>query len=102
MGDREARTQAALVCGHTGAAEDAASRRPARPDGTSVIVNRALKPDPVSADKPLLGDGFERALTYAIRLHREQTRKGSGVPKRGTPARRCFTRTRGRRKRRRG
>ena len=32
-----------LVCGHTGAAEDAASRRPARPDGTSVIVNRALK-----------------------------------------------------------
>src|SRR5438876_9799763 len=42
MGDREARTQDALVCGHTGAAEDAASRRPARPDGTSVIVNRAL------------------------------------------------------------
>src|SRR5437762_9737006 len=42
MGDREARTQAALVCGHTGAAEDAASRRPARPDDTSVIVNRAL------------------------------------------------------------
>src|SRR5439155_12439128 len=44
MGDREARTQAALVCRHTGAAEDAASRRPARPDGTSVIVNRALSP----------------------------------------------------------
>src|SRR5439155_14968561 len=43
LGDREARTQAVLVCGHTGAAEDAASRRPARPDGTSVIVNRALK-----------------------------------------------------------
>ena len=42
MGDREARTQDALVCGHTGAAEDAASRRPARPDGTSVIVNRVL------------------------------------------------------------
>src|SRR5207302_10783294 len=42
MGDREARTQDALLCGHTGAAEDAASRRPARPDGTSVIMNRAL------------------------------------------------------------
>src|SRR6266487_3712540 len=42
MGDREARTQDALVCGHTSVSEDAASRRPARPDGTSVIVNRAL------------------------------------------------------------
>src|SRR5439155_22201786 len=50
MGDREARTQAALVCGHTGVAEDAASRRPARPDGTSVIVNRALREPEVGVE----------------------------------------------------
>ena len=34
-GRREARTQGALVPGGTGATEDAASRRPARPDGTA-------------------------------------------------------------------
>src|SRR5207244_3028286 len=56
MGDREARTQDALVCRHTGAAEDAASRRPARPDGTSVIVNRALNQGEMLADA--VRDGF--------------------------------------------
>jgi len=42
MGDREARTQVACVCRHTDATEDAASRRPAQPDDTSVTVIRAL------------------------------------------------------------
>jgi len=34
----------------------------------------------VSKDKPLLGDRFERALSFATHLHREQCRKGTGVP----------------------
>src|SRR6266540_187677 len=44
MGEGEARTQAARVSGHTCAAEDAASSRPARPGGSRVIVNRVLRP----------------------------------------------------------
>ncbi len=34
----------------------------------------------MSKDKPLLSDRFDRALAYAIHLHRQQRRKGSGVP----------------------
>ena len=42
MGECEARTQGAPICRHMGATEDAASRRPARPGDTSVILKRAL------------------------------------------------------------
>src|SRR5205823_5891546 len=82
MGDREARTQDARVCGHTGAAEDAASRRPAWPGGTSVIVNRVLRganytlpvseivdvEAPLEWDTPLFRQAlgqFEQALPHA-------------------------------------
>src|SRR6266508_1331141 len=36
-----ARTQGAFICVHMGATEDAASRRPARPSGSTLIVSRA-------------------------------------------------------------
>jgi ribosomal protein L11 methyltransferase len=42
-GRREARTQGALICGHMGATEDAASRRPARPGDTRFILRRVLR-----------------------------------------------------------
>ena len=44
MGECEARTQGARVAEATGATEDAASRRPARPDGTDFILVRPLRP----------------------------------------------------------
>jgi ribosomal protein L11 methyltransferase len=69
----EARTQAALVCRHTRAAEDAASRRAARRDDSDAVVKRALKR--VSVRVPLeraeearaewierFPDGFEELL----------------------------------------
>ena len=31
-------------------------------------------------DKPILGDRFTEALTYTSQLHRQQVRKGSGIP----------------------
>ena len=34
----------------------------------------------LSADTPMLGERFERALVYASRIHASQVRKGSGVP----------------------
>src|SRR5207244_12549460 len=67
LGDGEARTQAVLVCGHTGVAEDAASRRPARPDGTSVIVNRVLRPRAyVCVKGPDAEDFLQRMLSNDV------------------------------------
>ena len=43
LGECEARTQGARVFENTGATEDAESRRPGRPGGTVLIVNRAPK-----------------------------------------------------------
>src|SRR5438552_9527082 len=80
MGDREARTQAAVVSGHTGAAEDAASRRPARPDGTSVIVNRALSSTSTQGwhfcQTRVQRDPGERAIQAAALTRSAATRAG--------------------------
>jgi len=38
IGECDARTQVASICGHMGATEDAAARRRARPSDTSFIV----------------------------------------------------------------
>src|SRR2546422_5281724 len=84
MGDREARTQDALVCRHTGAAEDAAARRPARPDGTSVIVNRALRQGGGRKGGP--GSSFSAERGRA-RENPRRTRRRSPDPSQPSPPR---------------
>src|SRR4029079_7794439 len=59
VGRREARTQGASIWAYIGATEDAASRRPARPGGTSVIVRRGSPP--LAEAHAVTGSGAPRA-----------------------------------------
>jgi BirA family biotin operon repressor/biotin-[acetyl-CoA-carboxylase] ligase len=61
MGECEARTQGAPIATAIGAAEDAASRRPARQGGTVLIVRQDLSPDAVT---PLLRGRFGKPYRF--------------------------------------
>jgi len=91
MAEREARTQVAVVCRHTDAAEDAASRRTARLHDSDVVVNRALKR--VSVRVPLeraeearavwierFPDGFVEVVVVADELELSAYVEGEAPP----------------------